>query len=99
MTTAAMGLWGKIAELSGVTVIDPYQPGCSPEEALELRRQGMLADVMIVSSNVITHDGRLVNLDGSGNRVAAMAFGPDFGCAGSLHGRLRHQKAAWMSRT
>jgi hypothetical protein len=76
MTTAGMGLWGKIAELPGVTVIDPYQPGFSPEEGLELRRQGMLADVMIASSNAITLDGRLVNLDGSGNRVAAMAFGP-----------------------
>jgi hypothetical protein len=31
---------------------------------------------MIASSNAITLDGRLVNLDGMGNRVAAMAFGP-----------------------
>jgi hypothetical protein len=43
---------------------------------MELRRQGLLADVMIASSNAITLDGRLVNLDGSGNRVAAMTFGP-----------------------
>ena len=76
MTTAGMGLWGKIAELPGVKVIDPYQPGFSPEEGLELRRQGLLADFMIASCNAITLDGRLVNLDGSGNRVAAMAFGP-----------------------
>jgi hypothetical protein len=31
---------------------------------------------MIASTNAITLDGRLVNLDGMGNRVAAMAFGP-----------------------
>jgi hypothetical protein len=31
---------------------------------------------MIGSTNAITLDGRLVNLDGMGNRVAAMAFGP-----------------------
>ena len=31
---------------------------------------------MIASTNAITLDGKLVNLDGSGNRVAAMAFGP-----------------------
>ena len=36
----------------------------------------MTADVMIASSNAITLDGKLVNLDGMGNRVAAMAFGP-----------------------
>jgi len=76
MTTTGMGLWGKIAELQGVKIIDPYQPGFSPEEGFELRRQGMLADFMIASSNAITLDGKLVNLDGSGNRVAAMMFGP-----------------------
>ncbi|MBK5101609.1 MAG: lactate utilization protein [Desulfobacteraceae bacterium] len=38
--------------------------------------KGMTADVMIASSNAITLDGRLVNLDGMGNRVAAMSFGP-----------------------
>lgn len=43
---------------------------------MELRRKGMAADVMIASSNTITLDGRFVNLDGIGNRVAAMAFGP-----------------------
>ena len=59
-----------------VKLIDPYQPELKPEEGLELRRQGLTADVMIASSNAITLDGKLVNLDGMGNRVAAMAFGP-----------------------
>ncbi len=75
-TTTAMGLWEKLAERPGVKIIDPYQPSLTPEEAIELRRQGLLADVMIASSNAITLDGRLVNLDGSGNRVAGMSFGP-----------------------
>jgi len=39
-------------------------------------RKAWLADFMIASSNAITLDGKLVNLDGMGNRVAAMAFGP-----------------------
>jgi len=76
MTTAGMGLWEKLAEKSGVKLIDPYRPQLTPEEAMELRRQGLLADVMIASSNAITLDGKLVNLDGSGNRIAAMTFGP-----------------------
>lgn len=76
MTAGNMGLWEAIAELPGVNLIDPYRPELSREEGLELRRQGMIADVMVAGTNAITLDGRLVNLDGMGNRVAAMAFGP-----------------------
>jgi len=76
MTVGGMGLWEAIAALPGVSLIDPYQPDLSREEGLELRRQGLTADVMVAGTNAITLDGRLVNLDGMGNRVAAMAFGP-----------------------
>jgi len=76
VTTVGMGLWEKIEALPGVKVINPYLPGLSPEESFELRGKGLSADVMIASSNAITLDGKLVNLDGSGNRVAAMCFGP-----------------------
>jgi len=76
MSAVGLGLWEAVETLPGVNLIDPYRPELSPEEGLEFRRQGMLADVMIASSNAITLDGKLVNLDGMGNRVAAMAFGP-----------------------
>ena len=76
MSAVGMGLWDSIAALPGVNLIDPYRPELSPEEGMELRRRGLTADVMIASTNAITLDGRLVNLDGMGNRVAAMAFGP-----------------------
>ncbi|MFH0845071.1 MAG: lactate utilization protein [Pseudomonadota bacterium] len=76
MTAAGIGLWEEMATLPGVRIIDPYQPGLPQEEGIALRRQGLTADVMIAGSNAITLDGRLVNLDGSGNRVAAMAYGP-----------------------
>ena len=76
MTAVGMGLWEDITNLPGVKLIDPYQPGLTPEEGLELRRQGLTADVMVASSNAITLNGKLVNLDGMGNRVASMAFGP-----------------------
>ncbi len=76
MSTAAIGLWDKIDALPEVKVIDPARAGTSPEEALELRVRGFAADIMISSSNAITLDGKLVNLDGIGNRVASMMFGP-----------------------
>jgi hypothetical protein len=76
MTAANMGLWEAIGKLPGVELIDPYQPGTTAEEGLEQRRRGMTADVMISSANAITLDGKLVNLDGMGNRVGSMAFGP-----------------------
>ena len=76
MSAVGMGLWEEIAKVPGVDVINPYEPGISPEESLERRRKGMLADVVIASTNAITLDGKLVNLDGMGNRVAAMIFGP-----------------------
>lgn len=76
MTAVGMGLWDAVAALPGVKLIDPYAQGLTPEQGLELRRRGLTADVMIASSNAVTLDGRLVNLDGMGNRVAAMAFGP-----------------------
>lgn len=76
MTAADMGLWEAISKLTGVELIDPYEAGIPPEEGLNRRRRGMTADVMIASTNAITLDGKLVNLDGMGNRVAAMTFGP-----------------------
>lgn len=76
VTTVSMDLWQRIGKTPGVEVIDPFQSGLSPEDSMELRRKGLLADVMITSTNAITLDGKLVNLDGLGNRVAAMIFGP-----------------------
>ncbi|MCF8033759.1 MAG: lactate utilization protein [Desulfarculaceae bacterium] len=76
MTAGELGLWEAIEAVDGVEVLNPYQPGLEPAEGMALRRRGLAADVMVASSNAITLDGRLVNLDGMGNRVAAMTFGP-----------------------
>ena len=49
----------------------------TPEERNELMKQGLTANTFLTSSNAITEDGILVNIDGNGNRVAAMCYGPD----------------------
>ena len=48
----------------------------TPEEKRECFAKQTLADVFMMSTNAITLDGELVNIDGSGNRVACLAFGP-----------------------
>lgn len=42
----------------------------------EIQRQSLLSDIFFCSSNAITENGELFNIDGNGNRVAALAFGP-----------------------
>lgn len=46
------------------------------EEVPELYRKAFFADVYISSSNAITEDGVLYNVDGNSNRIAAIAYGP-----------------------
>ena len=52
------------------------QRGASAEEILKIRRLQLNSDVFITSTNAITETGKLVNTDGTGQRVAAMIFGP-----------------------
>ena len=46
------------------------------EQRFEMQRRIFTADVFVVGTNAITLEGELVNMDGRGNRVAAMIFGP-----------------------
>lgn len=57
--------------------LDRYKEGITREEVTEIFRQAFLADAYFVSSNAITEEGEIYNVDGNGNRVAAMLFGPD----------------------
>ena len=45
-------------------------------ERVELMRQALLCDTFLMSSNAISEDGQLFNIDGNGNRVSALCFGP-----------------------
>lgn len=47
------------------------------EESKSLKKKALLADWYVTGSNAISVDGRIVNVDHSGNRVAAITFGPD----------------------
>ena len=75
MTVTKLGIQEKVVELGGV-VLDHGDPTLSPDEKMETMRGELLSDVFICSSNAVTLAGELVNVDGAGNRVAAMSFGP-----------------------
>lgn len=74
MTITNMGIQDKVRAIGG-TVID-HNEAQSRDELIALARKEMLSDVYLCSSNAVTMDGTLVNVDAMGNRVAAMTFGP-----------------------
>jgi hypothetical protein len=74
-TLIQSGLMDRLRELP-VTLYDRYREGVTKEEISAMRTKSLIADVFIASTNAITIDGQLVNVDGIGNRVAAMINGP-----------------------
>ena len=48
----------------------------TPEEKLQAAKESMFADVFLTGANALSLDGQMVNIDGSGNRVAAIIYGP-----------------------
>jgi len=71
-----IGLLDDLVSRNDITLYNQYEMGISMEENKNRRRKGMLTDVFVTGTNALTRDGKLVNADGSGNRVAAMIFGP-----------------------
>ncbi|MDD4199801.1 MAG: lactate utilization protein [Eubacteriales bacterium] len=58
------------------TLLDAFA-STNPEVQKETKRKIFFADVMLTSANAITLNGEIVNIDGTGNRMAAVIWGPD----------------------
>ena len=77
-----IGLLPEILKRNRNTLIDPFKTDAegfwaeAGEERQRMMRESFFADILVTSTNAITIDGKLVNIDGNGNRVAAMIFGP-----------------------
>lgn len=80
----SVGVGGSVS-VRATGVLDALrQKGCAvyshwdvpPEQVQETRRQANAADVYLCSANAVTRAGRLVLIDGAGNRAAAVCFGP-----------------------
>jgi len=57
--------------------LNPWRPGITVQDSVRLKKQALTSDVFVTGTNAVTLDGKIVNVDGLGNRVAAMLFGPD----------------------
>lgn len=57
--------------------LDRYEKGISAEQLKEIYRKAFFSDVFITSTNAVIENGELYNVDGNGNRVAAMIYGPE----------------------
>jgi len=60
----------------GHLVYDHWAPGISLEESLRIRKSQLSCDLFLSSSNAVTMNGELVNIDGAGNRVNSITYGP-----------------------
>jgi hypothetical protein len=56
--------------------LDKYRDGITSEEKRQIYIQNFSADTFLCSTNALTEEGELYNIDGNGSRVAPMIFGP-----------------------
>lgn len=75
-TVKETGLVDIIKETPSLHFIDRDQAK-TPEKKRAVYLETFAADYFLMSSNAITIDGELINIDGNGNRVACLIYGPE----------------------
>lgn len=86
MSEGSSVAWGGSETVKEIGLMDEIKKGGyllldrdtakTAEERMDLMRKSFFADNFLTSVNALTEDGIMINVDGLGNRVAAMAFGP-----------------------
>ena len=74
-TTRSLGVLEELKK-RGAEIHDHWQQGLSQEQDLEIRLAQGRSECFLCSANAISAEGEIVNVDGIGNRTAAMQFGP-----------------------
>lgn len=79
--------WGGALSAQQIGLIDAVKKGNyaaidrdtakTPEERSALLKRCLTADVFLSGANALSLDGEMVNIDGTGNRVAAIVYGPE----------------------
>ena len=78
--------WGGVMSAAQIGLLDAVRQGdyraidrercATQEEKQQAARDAMFADVFLTGANGLSMDGEMVNIDGQGNRVAAIVYGP-----------------------
>ncbi|MCI8389713.1 MAG: lactate utilization protein [Roseburia sp.] len=76
MTLEDTGMLTALRHDPNIRLIDRSTAG-SPDEVKSVYHEALSADFYFTSANAITADGQIVNVDGTGNRVAAFIYGPE----------------------
>lgn len=76
VTLRQMGIIGAL-EKRGDEVYDHWKEGLSKEGRQEVGKKQQRAEFFLTSTNALTLDGKLINVDASGNRITSMIFGPE----------------------
>ncbi|MBO4216258.1 MAG: lactate utilization protein [Bacteroidaceae bacterium] len=74
-TIRDLGIPAVLKERRALEVLDRDEVN-TPEEVVAIYERAFSADVYLTSANAISEDGVIVNIDGNGNRVAAITWGP-----------------------
>jgi len=75
MSIVGLGVEARLRE-QGKEILNHANPALSRDERLEIMRRQLTCDLFLSGTNALTLSGELVNIDATGNRVAAMFFGP-----------------------
>jgi hypothetical protein len=75
MSIVSLGVEARLKEL-GKEILNHGNPAFSLEQRLEIMRRQLTCDLFLSGCNALTLNGELINIDATGNRVAAMFFGP-----------------------
>ena len=78
--------WGGALSAQQIGLMDALNKGnyaaidrdrcTTPEEKAQAAKDSMFADFFLTGANALSLDGQMVNIDGAGNRVSAIIFGP-----------------------
>ena len=61
----------------GNRLYNHWDESLTKDEILQTRKNQLQSDYFITGINALTIEGQIVNIDGIGNRVASMIFGPE----------------------
>ncbi len=76
MTLFESGIMDMLKTRTDITLLD-RSTAKDAAETKQIYHDALSSDVYFMSSNAITKDGELINIDGNGNRIAALIYGPD----------------------